>query len=147
MTTTMASALGRGVVALDTAEDIGEVKSFVVSPDAKRIERLHIAGRRKRALFAEWSDLESFGTDAVVVTGTDAPSGSDDDRDIDSAKGAIDILGARVLTTSGFEVGAVEDVHFDETAGEIVSVLTTRGDTVNASSIVSLGSYALVVTD
>ena len=145
MKQTMNRTLGRPVIGLDTAEDLGEIKSFVVDQRVDRIERLHIAGRRSHSLFAEWSDLESFGQDAVMVTAANAPSESDDDRDIDVARGNIDILGARVLDTFGFEHGVVDDVAFDDADGSIVDIVTSTGITAERDDITGLGSYALVI--
>ena len=136
---------GHPVVAIDNAEEIGSVKHFVVSADGRRIERLHIDGRKKKAVFAEWGDLESFGGDRVMVRSSSAPSESDDDRDRGAASGDVSLLGSRVLDTAGFEHGEVADASFDATSGEITGILTSAGDEVPATAIRSLGSYALVV--
>lgn len=142
---TLKQMVGHSVIAIDTAEEIGSVKHFVVSSDGKQIERLHIDGRKKNALFTEWSDLESFGDDRVMVTAADATAGSDDDRDIDVAKGNIELLGSRVLDTAGFEHGKVADATFDGTTGAIRSIVTDGGNVIARDRVRSLGSYALVV--
>ncbi|MGA9276126.1 PRC-barrel domain-containing protein [Ilumatobacter sp.] len=141
----MKSMSGQSVVAIDNAEEIGKVKHFVVAPDVARIERLHIDGRKKKALFAEWQDIESFGSDRVMVTAADAASGSDDDRDLDAAKGSIDLIGSRILDTAGFEHGTVADASFDADTGSIVQITSSEGGDVTADRIHSLGSYAVVV--
>ncbi len=142
---TMKDMAGHSVVAIDTAEEVGSVKHFVVSADGRRIERLHIDGRKKKALFTEWGDLESFGADRVMVKAADSTAGSEDDRDLDVAKGNIELLGSRVLDTSGFEHGKVADATFDAGSGAIVSILTDGDDTIASGRIRSFGSYALVV--
>lgn len=146
MTTyTMKEKQGQAVVSVDTAEDIGSLKHFVVSPAADRIERLHIDGRRSKASFVEWDALESFGPDRVMVSSAQAPSHSDDDRDIEAARGKIELIGSRVLTTTGFEEGKVDDAEFNGDTGAIVSITTTTGRRIDAAAVHSLGSYALVV--
>lgn len=142
---TMKDMTGHSVIAIDTAEEIGSVKHFVVSADGRQIERLHIDGRKKNALFTEWSDLESFGNDRVMVTAADATAGSDDGRDIDIATGNIELLGSRVLDTAGFDHGKVADATFDSTNGSIVSIVTDGDHVVDSGRIRSLGSYALVI--
>ena len=142
---TMKTMAGQSVIAIDTAEEIGSVKHFVASPDGKQIERLHIDGRKKKALFAEWDDLESFGADRVMVTAADATAGSDDDRDLDAAKGNIELLGSRVLDTAGFEHGEVADATFDATNGSVLSIVTDGDVAVDSGRIRSLGSYALII--
>jgi uncharacterized protein YrrD len=144
--TSMTRAVGRPVIALDTAVEIGKVKAFVVTARADSVLRIQIAGRKKHALFADWSDLESFGDDAVMVRQAHAPSESDDDRDLAAARGTINILGSRVLATSGFEHGVVAEVAFDDETGVLHEVVTSSGVSLAAASLNSLGRYALVVT-
>lgn len=141
----MRSMEGQDVIALDTAEDIGEVKHFVVSQDGARIERLHIDGRKKNALFAEWGDLESFGDDKVIVKKAATADTSDTERDLDAVKGNFEILDARVLDTAGFEHGTVDDVNFESGTGAIVSITSSDGEVTPAEHIHSLGSYALII--
>jgi len=143
----MQPMIGQPVIAIDTAEEIGDVKHFVVSTDVSRVERLHIDGRKKNALFAEWASLESFGADRVMVTAADDPSESDDDRDLDAAKGNVELLGARVLDTAGFEHGTVSDAIFDADTGSIIAIITSEQVRVEQSHVHSLGSYAVVVAD
>ena len=142
---TMNAKSGQPVIAVDSAEEIGTVKHFVVASDASRIERLHIDGRRSKALVAEWSALESFGADRVMVTSADEPSASSDDRDIAAAKGKIDLIGARVLDTAGFEQGTVADASFDADSGVITAVHTSEGIDIAQDRIHSLGTSALGV--
>ncbi len=141
----MKAMTGQSVIALDTAEEIGKVKHFVVSADGQRIERLHIDGRKKKALFTEWGDLESFGADRVMVKAADATAGSEDDRDLDVASGDIELIGTRVLDTAGFEHGKVADATFDSVSGAIVAIHTDSDVAIDSGRIRSLGSYALVV--
>ncbi|MFN3255298.1 MAG: PRC-barrel domain-containing protein [Ilumatobacter sp.] len=136
---------GHEVVAVDTADDIGKVRHVVVSQSGDRIERLHIDGRGRRSVFAEWDDLESFGNDRVMVKRADEASESDDERDRSSARGSLDILQSRILDTAGFEHGVVDDVTFDSDSGAIVGVTSSTGVQVSADDVRSFGSYALVV--
>ncbi|NND74288.1 MAG: hypothetical protein HKN44_04715 [Ilumatobacter sp.] len=141
----MRTTLGQKVIAVDSAEDLGDVKTYVVSPDVERIEKIQIAGRKKHALFTAWRDLASFGADAVMVTAAEAPAESDDERDLGAAKGDIALLDARIVDTAGFEHGTVSDVTFDADSGSIVSVEGSDGTTYPHDAVASLGSYALVV--
>ncbi len=141
----MKSMTGQPVIAVDTAEEVGKVKHFVVSRDVSHIERLHIDGRKKHAVFVEWESLESFGVDRVMITTASAPAESDVDRDIETARGAIELLGARVLDTAGSEHGSVADATFDSDSGLVSSITTDEGIEIVATNIHSLGSYALIV--
>lgn len=141
----MKPMIGHTVIAVDTAEEIGSVKHFVVASDVSRIERLHIDGRKKKAVFAEWSDLDSFGADRVMVSAAANPAGAHDDRDVEAAQGHVELLGSRVLDTGGFEHGTVADATFDSETGAITSIITSDGTRVDQSFVHSLGSYAVVV--
>lgn len=141
----MNDVIGQSVIAMDSAEEIGAVKHFVVAPDVSRIERIHIDGRKKKAVFAEWDDLESFGVDRVMVSSSGEPHRSADERDIEAARGDIDLMTSRVLDTAGFEHGRVADVTFDSETGEIAMIHTDGNATITSDRIHSLGSYAVVV--
>ncbi len=141
----MQSMTGQPVIAIDTAEEIGKVKHFVVDRNVERIDRLHIDGRKKKAVFVEWGNLESFGADRVMITTETDPHRSDAERDIDAARGDIELLGTRVLDTTGLERGVVTDATFDSETGRIISIDTSNDLSIVAASIHSLGSYAVVV--
>lgn len=141
----MRSVIGQPLIAVDDAKQVGTVKHFVLSGRVDRIERLHVDGRGKNAQFLSWNDLESFGDDRVMVSRSGSLSAADDDRDRDAAGGSIDVLGARILDTAGFEHGRVGDADFDTDTGELVSIVAADGMRFPAAALRSLGSYALVV--
>lgn len=138
----MREALGRPVVATDTAEEIGEIKSFVVDSTGRNITDVQISGRKKKAVLVAWSALE-FGPDVVMASSVRSVHDVQSNRELEAAKGDIDFLGARILDTEGFEHGIVSDVEFDSSDGTIVRL---HGDvSVAGTSVRSLGSYAVVV--
>ncbi len=144
MSETFNSSDGRRVVAADTAEDIGEIKGFVVDPTATRIESVHIAGRGKKADVIPWASIRSFGADAVMADLANAAEQVSSDHETQAVKGNIVARNTRVLDTDGFEQGTVEDVMFDATTGQITGALTTQGH-LDGSRFRSLGSYALII--
>ncbi len=144
MSPTFNDTEGRRVVAADTAEDLGEVKGFVVDRSASRVDAVHVSGRGRKADVIAWSSISSFGDDAVIVTSAEAAERVAEDRDKAAVKGKIVLRGARVLTTGGFEIGTVEDASFDQESGEITGVRTDQGS-ITGDRLRSIGSYALVV--
>ena len=144
MSTTFGNALGRPVVAADTAETLGEVKSFVVDRTASQVEAIHVSGRGSDAQIVPWNAITSFGADAVIAKAAHVTEPVSTDRDVETAKGNIAALDARVLTTTGFEIGKAMDVTFDADTGKLTSVHTEEGP-IDADRLRSLGSYALVV--
>lgn len=137
---------GRTVIASGSAESIGSVKGFVLTADGRTIESIHVDGRGKRAAVLSWSDVQAFGADAVMTTAGAAPATVDDDHQKAAVKGVVTMLGSRVLTIDGREVGTVDDVEFDTGSGAVVRVTTDHGP-IEASRLRSLGSYALVVDE
>lgn len=131
------NALGRSVVAGDSAENIGAVKSFVVSEDAGHICSIHIGGHRRGAMFLAWQSVGSFGPDAIVAKARPETGWKPD-------RFGVDLIGSRVLTTTGFIAGKVLDVRFETTDGSVVSVETDAGS-IDAARLRSVGLYALVV--
>ena len=57
----------------------------------------------------------------------------------------LDILGKRVLTEQGTELGTVTDVDFDPETGA-VTTLITKTDTIAGQRLIGLGGYAAVVS-
>ncbi len=145
-TDTFVHVQGRDVVAADSAESIGSVKGFVLDGCGRKIEAIHVDGHGKKATILDWSAVKAFGADAVMaVTGADL-STIDNEHQRAAVRGVVTMLGARVLTVDGREVGAVTDVEFDTDSGIVVRVVTDRG-LIEPGQLRSLGSYALVVDD
>ena len=140
----LSAALGRRVVAQDTADVVGEVKAVVIDRSGRRIERIQVAGHKRNARLVDWSAIASFGPDAIMLTAHDDVGEPVDERDRDAVRGDVAILGARILDTAGFEHGRVVDVELDPATGAVLGVV---GDGIHIAPerIRSLGSWALVV--
>jgi uncharacterized protein YrrD len=141
---TFTSVDGRNVVAADTAEQVGSVKGFVLDRAGRQIEALHVGGRGRRASLLDWSAVTAFGTDAVMAAPGADPSPLHTDHEEDAVRGRVTMIGSRVLTIEGREIGTVTDAEFDIESGAIVRIVTDHGS-IAAGSVRSLGSYALVV--
>lgn len=135
---------GRSVVATDTAETIGAVKGFVLDRAGRTIEAIHIDGHGKRAIVLQWSSVNSFGADAVMASSGDDPATITNDHQKSAVKGDVALIGSRVLTTDGLEIGTVEDVEFETDTGTVTRVVTGNGP-IEPKRFQALGSYAFVV--
>lgn len=140
------AATGRPVVGSDDAETVGKVKGFIVNPAGNRIDAVHVAGRGNRAEIVAWSSIRTFGNDAVMAESSQALDSVSDDRETAAVKGDISLRGARVLSTTGFEAGTVDDVRFDPASGELTEIVTDQGS-IDVERVRALGSYALVVSE
>lgn len=140
-------AKGHKVVSSGTAATVGKVSGFVVDP----VTRSVVAVRLKKAEkgdFLRWGDLVAFGADAVTVT-DDSVIG-DGGPDVAALAGkAHRVLGKRVLTSGGDELGKVDDVDFDPETGIVTSLVLGKGGSgeVAGDRLVGIGSYAVVVRE
>ena len=135
---------GRSVVATDTAETIGSVKGFILDRAGRNIEAIHIDGHGKRALVLPWSSVNSFGADAVMASSGDDPATITNDHQKSAIKGDVTMIGTKVLTTGGLDIGKVEDVEFETDSGAVIRAVTGQGP-LEPERFRALGSYALVV--
>lgn len=144
MTLRFSQATHTPVYSRSSADEIGRVIRYVVDAGARRVVAVHVSGRRRRALLADWAHVVGFGPDAVVVDDEDSlrpPAGDHEHRVVG---GDLDLRGRRVLTDSGYELGALVDVEFDESDGQLTRVETDR-TTVDGSGLLAIGGYAVVV--
>jgi uncharacterized protein YrrD len=143
-TDTFLRADGRRVVASDDAETIGSVKGFVLDGAGRKIEAIHVDGRGRHASLLDWSSVSAFGADAVMAASSTDPSSVDNDHQLSAIKGSVTMIGSRILTIDGQELGTVVDVEFDTGSGRVVNVMGEQG-AIGSDRVRSLGSYALVV--
>ena len=141
---TLHHVLGRRVVTSATAATIGKVKGFVFDRGARTIAAIHIDGHGRHATLLPWSAVDAFGVDAVMAVGR--TDGGDDTATDDERSAPLAMLGSRILSVAGRELGTVNDVEFDTTTGGVIRVLAGSGH-IEASRLRSLGTYALVVDD
>jgi uncharacterized protein YrrD len=144
--TTFREAFGRKVVSRADATVLGSVDHLV--PDLRRgAVSAIVLGSGKGARVLDWQHIQSFGPDAIVVSGASDlrdPTGDLEER-VAAGKGAL--LGAMVLDDRGCRVGEVEDVTFEQVGGWI-SLLQLAGspDAVPIAAVRGFGSFALMVS-
>lgn len=139
-------ARGRKVVSSSTASTVGKVSRLVIDPTTRAVAGVQLKKKTERGDMLRWSDITAFGADAVTVTDADRVGDGGDTVQALSGK-AHRVLGKRVLTSTGDELGTVADVHFDATSGALIALLVDGGTEVEAARLVGVGSYAVVVRD
>ncbi|MFC8274128.1 PRC-barrel domain-containing protein [Streptomyces sp. NPDC057271] len=111
--------VGRPVLTLH-GDAIAQVKDVVLAPETGRVRAFTLSGRGmlsgplKEAI--PWSAVHALGRDAVMVADRDALREAADMAS--GTGGGADMLGTRVLTQEGEDVGKVTDVVLDVTAEE-----------------------------
>lgn len=132
------------VIAVDSAEELGQVRHIVVDETASRVDAVHIAGKRSKAELVDWEAVESVGVDAVMVRSADDVHTAGDQRSDDVVRERITLIGARVLEADGFELGTLDDISFEAESGRITD-FSVGSLQVPAERARAFGSHALVV--
>jgi sporulation protein YlmC with PRC-barrel domain len=145
MSESVRASSGRKVVSRATATEVGAVGRLLVNVDQHRISAVMI-GRGKKVQLVDWASVTGFGPDAVLVVDEGALRSPSDDRETAAAEGKLDLVGKRVLTERGNELGQIDDVTFDGVTGALEDLLI--GDRrVPAASLLGCGSYAAVLDE
>ena len=131
------------VVSTATAETVGRVERFIIDPATRTVVALHLKKTDTGDTLA-WGDMIAFGADAVTVDDADRITGPSE------TIAALDhkdrhVLGKRLLTTGGDELGKLEDVEFDPESGA-VRALIGAAEEIDGARLVGIGSYAVVVS-
>lgn len=133
------------VVSSSSAATVGKVSSFLVDPVTRSVLAMKLK-KTEDGDFLRWSDITAFGVDAVTVTGADKiGDGGDDVKELSGKHHRV--LGKRLLSSAGDELGKVEDVDFDPSTGALVALLAGTETVVAAERLLGIGSYAVVVRD
>jgi uncharacterized protein YrrD len=92
-----------------------------------------------------WADLKGFGPDAVTVESDAVIRPARDAVEQRVEDNDLEILGKRVLTERGMELGTVADVDFDTETGAVTSMIT-KTEAIAGGRLIGLGGYAVVVS-
>ncbi len=138
-------AKGHKVVSSSTASTVGKVSELIVDPVTRSVVLVKVK-KSQTGDFLRWPDLTAFGADAVTVT-DDAKLGDGGPQAEALSGKAHRVLGKRVLTSAGDELGVVDDVDFDAETGVVTTLLVSGDAQVAGERLVGVGSYAVVVRD
>jgi uncharacterized protein YrrD len=137
-------AAGRKVVSTATAETAGMIDQFLIDPRTRSVIALELK-KTSGGDFLPWSGILSFGADAITITGSEEVT--DATPEIAQIAGKDHrVLGKRVLSTGGDELGKVADVEFDPATGSITALIL-ESESVDGARLTGVGSYAVVVTE
>jgi sporulation protein YlmC with PRC-barrel domain len=136
-------AKGRQVVSTSDASTVGKVSGIVVDARLRRVVGVVLKKTDGEGDTLLWPDITAFGTDAVTVAGRHAVTVADETTQALRGKEAA-VLGKRVLSTEGDDLGKVKDLDFDAETG-VVNTMMVGGAEVSGTRLVAAGSYAVVV--
>jgi uncharacterized protein YrrD len=135
----------RNVVNTTTATRVARVDSFVVLPGPARVALLRLGKVSGAGTLLAWEDLQGFGPDAVTVATDAVIRPARDAWERRAEDNDLEIMGKRVLTERGMELGPVTDVDFDPETGAVTSLIT-KTETIAGRRLIGLGGYAVVVS-
>lgn len=129
------------VVPTGTHDTVGYVGGLLVDPSTGKVAALRI-GQGLRGDTVHWDDIEAFSPYAVVVRSADAARPAEG-RAAELLAGDHQIMGKRLFTAAGDQIGRVTDVEFDLSTGRVTRLLTTDGP-IRADYLPAAGAYATV---
>jgi sporulation protein YlmC with PRC-barrel domain len=136
-------ASGRKVVSTSSAETVGKIDGFVIDPQRRAVVAVECRKTAGGDVLA-WPDIVGFGADAVTVA--DAGAITEAGPELQALRGKDHrVLGKRVLSSAGDELGKVQDVEFDAGSG-VVEALIVEGAQIAGERLIGVGSYAVVVS-
>jgi uncharacterized protein YrrD len=136
----------RDVVNTATATRIARVDGFVVLPGPARVALLRLGKVSGAGTLLAWDDVQGFGPDAVTVATDAVIRPARDALEQRAEDNDLEILGKRVLTERGMDLGTVTDVDFDPDTGSITTLIT-KTETIAGERLIGLGGYAAVVSE
>lgn len=140
--TLFSEAKGRQVVSTSTADTVGKVHELVVDPATRTVLALELK-KTDSGDTLRYTDITAFGEDAVTVTGADKITDAGEDVAALLGKGHH-VLGKRMLSSAGVELGTVKDVEFSPESGRVTALHLDDGE-VSGARLLGVGSYAVVV--
>ncbi|MGW6056331.1 PRC-barrel domain-containing protein [Streptomyces sp. NPDC055189] len=137
----LSQILGLSVVSAEDALPAGEVAGLGIDPLTCRVTEVYLKNA-KGGDSVPWTRVRGMGPDAAIIDTAAAGAGSDSAH----PRAHKRLLGKRVLTESGEDIGTLTEVTFDPETGAVGDLYIGRDQTPTPGSrMVGLGSYALVL--
>lgn len=151
------SLKGIAVVSIEDGEKLGTVDDMLFNLEARRLIGFRMARtgflRGDRGLVA-MDDVESVGTDAIMVRNRSQLRDEQHERDFADRPGLDKLTSLRVVTEHGGYIGGLATVEFDPQSGALTELGVSAGglrsvlggtNRIPASDIVSIGTDVVVV--
>lgn len=141
--TLFSEAIGRPVISTESARTVGVIAGFVIGTTSKRIVALRLSKTDVEGATLYWDDLTAFGPDAVTVP-SEAIILSAREPASELSVEEADVVGKRLLSDAGAELGMVDDVEFDPATGALQHLINAA-DRVAGDRLIGCGNYAVIV--
>lgn len=141
------------IVSIESGEELGEVKRIIIDHNNGNFLGLFL--KNKNIIHAE--DIGKFGEDAVMVQSEKELMPLKDNSEFEEIiKAKIRIIGNKVVTQSGVELGEVKDYEVSEERNKLYKIFVSTGFLkdlfkgeliITEDKIISIGKDAIVVKD
>jgi uncharacterized protein YrrD len=147
------------VMVVKSGQNLGPVKHIVLEAAKGEIKAfvLKVGGSLGAWRVLLFADVKEFGPDAVMVESAELITSFKEHPEIKELyKKKITLLGNRVITQSGTDMGEVSDFTFTDDGGLIVKVMAVAGffkklkgqrAIIDRKQIVTIGRDAIIVKD
>jgi len=115
-------AAGLLVITRDTGKKLGKVEDLVLDRQGSRILGILMdeAGWFKEAKVVAWPSFRVIGLDAVIIDNEASVKKASEVPEMSEVlEGGNVLIGARVETTDGRELGKIEEFYFDAESGAV----------------------------
>ncbi|MGM0470809.1 MAG: PRC-barrel domain-containing protein [Bacillota bacterium] len=116
------------VVNLETGEEVGDIKDIVFDPDQGTVVGFIVDGGSffQGNRMIPYQQVHSLGEDALTIANDEAVSDLDEVKEyLVSNQG--NVIGAKVVTDDGKELGTIGDIVLNSDDGQIASYEVTDG--------------------
>jgi sporulation protein YlmC with PRC-barrel domain len=139
----LTSLTGHPVISRADADELGRLDTVVIDPDSHAVRAYRLMGTDE-VLPVEATN--SVGADALMVEDGALLRPPHDDIERRAVEGDLQVLGARVLSDHGNELGTLNDLDFDPETGRI-ETLAIGSMQLPGDDLVGIGRYAVMVRD
>ncbi len=136
--------LGRSVLDLSTATTVGRIDDIVVDAASRRIAGFRLSKTPGPSTWLAWDDVKAVGADAVTIERPEQVG--DESAGLGRGVRADKVIGGRLLTDEGREMGALADIEIDAESGAVHSLIISTGR-LESDALLAIGSYATIVHD
>ncbi|MCX8033547.1 MAG: PRC-barrel domain-containing protein [Thermoleophilia bacterium] len=121
--------IGRSVVAREGGKTVGKVKEIVLNETGTRVLGFVVdEGLFKSDKVVPWGAVQAIGPDSVIITSTASVVKTEEAPEIKSVLDKkLNVRGTRLQTTTGKDLGKIDDYQFDESSGSVIGFELSGG--------------------